>query len=112
MLGLRGVASGAAATGAYTMAAKGAGFDEAQTKQIRRGAVEGDERLTALLALARETAAGKGHVEDATWETTLKAGWEERQLPEAFADTVRTIFTNYFNHVVNTEQDVLAAPGL
>jgi AhpD family alkylhydroperoxidase len=53
--------------GAYTMAAKAAGFDDEQAKQIRRGAVSGDEHLTALLTLAREIAANEGHVEDTTW---------------------------------------------
>lgn len=98
--------------GAYTMAAKGAGFDEEQTKQIRRGAVDGDDKLTALLSLAREIATSKGHVEDTTWKTAREAGWDDSQLLEAFADTVRTIFTNYFNHLVDTEQDVPAAPAL
>jgi AhpD family alkylhydroperoxidase len=98
--------------GAYTMAAKGAGFDEEQTRQIRRGAVDGDEQLTALLTFAREVAGDKGHVEDTTWKAALEAGWSEEQLLEAFADTVRTVFTNYFNHLVDTEQDVPSAPEL
>jgi AhpD family alkylhydroperoxidase len=98
--------------GAYTMAAKGAGFDEEQTKQIRRGEVDGDEQLTAALALAREIAGDRGHVEDTTWKTALEAGWSEQQLLEVFTDTLRTVFTNYFNHLVDTEQDVPAAPEL
>lgn len=98
--------------GAYTMAAKGAGFDEDQTKQIRRGEVDGEEQLNALLAFARQVAQSKGHVDDTTWTAALDAGWEERQLLEAYADTVRTIFTNYFNHLVDTEQDVPTAPPL
>jgi hypothetical protein len=92
--------------------AKAAGFDDEQAKQIRRGAVGGDEQLTALLTLAREIAANKGHVEDTTWKTALEAGWSEQQLLEVFADTVRTVFTNYFNHLVGTELDVPAAPEL
>ncbi len=96
--------------GAYTMAAKAAGFDDEQAKQIRRGVVEGDDKLTALLALTREVAANRGSVDDATWRTAVEAGWSEQQLLEAFADTVRTIFTNFFNHFVDTEQDVPAAP--
>jgi AhpD family alkylhydroperoxidase len=98
--------------GAYTLAAKAAGFDEEQTKQIRRGRVEGDDKLSALLTLAREIAGSRGHVEDGTWKTTLEAGWSEQQVLETFADTVRTVFTNYFNHLVGTEQDVPAAPEL
>lgn len=98
--------------GAYTMAAKAAGFDDDQAKQIRRGSVQGDDKLTALLAVVREIADTRGHVEDTTWKTAVEAGWSEEQLLEAFADTVRTIFTNYFNHLVDTEQDVPAAPEL
>jgi uncharacterized peroxidase-related enzyme len=98
--------------GAYTMAAKIAGFDVEQTKQIRRGRVEGDDKLSALLALAREIAGSKGHVEDGTWKTVLEAGWSEQQVLEALTDTVRTVFTNSFNHLVGTEQDVPAAPEL
>ncbi len=79
--------------GAYTTAAKAAGFDDDQAKQIRRGSVEGDDKLTALLTVAREIAGTKGHVDDATWKTAVEAGWSEQQLLEAFADTVRTIFT-------------------
>ncbi len=94
------------------MAAKGAGFDEAQTVQIRRGQVDGEDQLNALLAFARQIAQSKGHVDDTTWMTALDAGWEKQQLLEAYADTVRTIFTNYFNHLVDTEQDVPSAPPL
>jgi alkylhydroperoxidase family enzyme len=79
---------------------------------LRRGEVNGEEQLTAAFALAREIAGSKGHVEDTTWKTALEAGWSEPQLVEVFADTVRTIFTNYFNHLADTEQDVPAAPEL
>jgi AhpD family alkylhydroperoxidase len=96
--------------GAYTMAAKAAGFDEDQTKQIRRGVLDGDDKLTALLALTREIAANRGSVDDATWRSAVDAGWSEQQLLQAFADTARTIFTNYFNHFVETEQDVPEVP--
>jgi uncharacterized peroxidase-related enzyme len=98
--------------GAYTMAAKGAGFDDEQAKDIRRGTLPDDDKLTALLQVAREIATTKGHIQDTTWTTAIEAGWSEQQMLETFADTVRTIFTNYFNHAVDTEQDVPAAPPL
>lgn len=98
--------------GAYTMTAKAAGFDDDQAKQIRRGSVEADPKLTALLSVARQAAANTGSVDEAAWHAALSAGWSETQLLEAFADTVRTIFTNYFNHFVNTQQDVPEAPAL
>lgn len=98
--------------GAYTMAAKAAGFDDEETKQIRRGLVGDDEKLTALLAVAREIADRRGSVDDSTWRAAVDAGWTEQQLLDAFADTARTIFTNYFNHFVDTEQDVPEAAPL
>lgn len=45
-------------------------------------------------------------------DAALSAGWSETQLLDAFADTARTIFTNYFNHFVDTQQDVPEAPAL
>lgn len=97
---------------AYTGACLKAGFDEAQTLEIRRGRVEGDEKLTAMLALTREIARDRGDVDDATWNGALDAGWSEAQLLEGYAEVVRTILTNYFNHLVGTDIDLRPAPPL
>lgn len=97
---------------AYTLSARRAGFDEEQTVRIRKDEVDFDDRLAALLPVAREAAEHKGYVEDATWQRALDAGWSEAQLLEAFADVVRTILTNYFNHFVGTELDLPPAPEL
>lgn len=95
---------------AYTMAAKGVGFDEDETVAIRDGEIDFDDDLSALLDVAREVAANKGHVADDTWQAALDGGWSEEQLLEAFADTIRTILTNYFNHVAGTDIDIPKAP--
>jgi AhpD family alkylhydroperoxidase len=97
---------------AYTGAAKAQGFSEEETVQIRRGTVEGDAKLTALLVFARELAATKGHVHDDTWQAAIEAGWSDVELLDAYADVVRTILTNYFNHLVGTELDLPPAPAL
>lgn len=98
---------------AYTVGAKRAGFDEDQTVAIREGREDGfDEELSALLEVSREIASGKGYVDDATWQAAVDAGWSDTQILEAFADTIRTIVTNYFNHLVGTEIDLPPAPGL
>lgn len=97
---------------AYTGTAKGAGFDTEQTKAIRRGELPDDPRLTALLSVAREIAANTGYVDDATWAGAIDAGWSEQQLLEAYAEVIRTILTNYFNHLVGTEIDLPEAPPL
>jgi AhpD family alkylhydroperoxidase len=97
---------------AYTGAAKAQGFNEEQTVQIRRGAVDGDDKLTALLAVARELGANRGEVADATWQAALDAGWSDVELLDTYADVVRTVLTNWFNHFVGTELDLPEAPAL
>jgi hypothetical protein len=57
-------------------------------------------------------AANKGSVDDETWAAALDAGWSDSQLLEVFTEVVRTILTNYFNHLVNTDLDLPAAPPL
>ncbi len=97
---------------AYTAACKRSGFSEEQTVAIRKGGVDWDDRLAVLLEVSREAAARKGYVDDGTWQAALDAGWSDQQVLEAFADTVRTILTNYFNHLVRTDLDLPAAPGI
>lgn len=97
---------------AYTGAARAQGFSEDETVQIRRGTVEGDPKLTSLLAVARELAANKGYVDDDTWQAAIDAGWSDVELLDAYADVVRTILTNYFNHLVGSELDLPPAPAL
>jgi len=97
---------------AYTGAARAAGFDVEQTRQIRRGELADDARLTALLAVCREVAAKQGHVDDATWQAALDAGWSTAELLEGYADVIRTIMTNYFNHMVGSELDLPEPPAL
>lgn len=97
---------------AYTGAAKAAGHSEAATMDIRRGALPDDAELTALLDVAREIAANTGYVEEATWQRALDAGWSTTQLLDGYAEVIRTIMTNYFNHLVGTELDLPAAPPL
>ena len=97
---------------AYTGAAKGAGYTEEQTFEIRRGKLAGDDRLTALLTFAREIAERQGYVADGTWQDTLDAGWDEQQLLDAFAEVIRTTLTNWFNHLNGTELDLPEAPAL
>ncbi|MDZ7679623.1 MAG: carboxymuconolactone decarboxylase family protein [Acidimicrobiales bacterium] len=97
---------------AYTGAAQKAGHSKEATLDIRRGEVPDAPALTALLTLTRQVAANKGHVDDATWAAAIDAGWSDRQILEAYAEVVRTIFTNYFNHLVGTELDLPEVPEL
>lgn len=97
---------------AYTGAAMAAGFDIEETVQIRRGRVPDDSKLTALLALTRQIADNRGWVDDSVWERALSAGWTFEEVLDAYADVVRTILTNYFNHLVDTEHDLSEIPPI
>ncbi|MDP9115874.1 MAG: carboxymuconolactone decarboxylase family protein [Actinomycetota bacterium] len=97
---------------AHTPAAITSRLSEAQTVAIRRGRVDFDPKLAALLTLVREAAANVGHVSDVTWQAAQRAGWGDLELSEAFAHPAAHLFTNYFNHHARTDLDVPAASAL
>ena len=82
---------------AHTASTEQAGFSQDQTVAIRAGRVDLGDKLGALLSLVRESASNLGHVEDETWQTALDARWTD---------------TEHFNHLVETDLDVPAAPSL
>ncbi|MGH8916084.1 MAG: carboxymuconolactone decarboxylase family protein [Acidimicrobiia bacterium] len=97
---------------AYTGAAKAAGFEMDETVQIRQGRVEDQPKLNALLTLCRQMADNRGWVDQSAWDGAVSAGWSKEEILDAYADVVRTILTNYFNHLVGTELDLPAVPAL
>lgn len=97
---------------AHTIAATAAGLSSDETVAIRRGDVDFDDKLAALLTVVRKAAAHVGDVDDITWKAALNAGWTEEQLTEAFAHLAANLFTNYFNHYVGTELDFPPARAL
>jgi AhpD family alkylhydroperoxidase len=96
----------------HTGGAKAAGLTTEQTVAIRDGSYAEDPKLAALLALVRESAGNLGAVEDATWQSALDAGWSDAELTEASVQIVLNLFTNHFNHLVQTVLDLPPAPGL
>ncbi len=97
---------------AHTLSAKAAGLSSEQTVAIREDRVDFDPQLAALLTLVRQAAANTGNVADATWQAALDAGWSDTELTETSAHLALNLFTNYFNHLVQTDLDVPRAPGL
>lgn len=97
---------------AHTAGAKAAGLTEDQTVAIRQHEIDFDPKLDALLAVAREATGRQGDVADETWQAALDAGWTDTELTELSAHLTLNLFTNYFNHMVGTDLDVPAAPGL
>lgn len=97
---------------AHTLGGEAAGLTREQTLAIRRGTVDFDPKLAALLALVREEAEQRGRIRDETWQAALDAGWTDAELAETHVHVVANVFTNWFNQLVGTELDLPAAPSL
>lgn len=92
-------------TAAYTGAARQAGWSGEQAATIATGDVDFDGKLDQLLTFVEEVVTEQGWVADDTWAATTDAGWSEQELLDAFAEVPRTLFTNWFNHLVGTPVD-------
>ena len=97
---------------AHSAGGKAAGLTVEEMVQVRRDSVGFDAKLAVLLILAREMTANKGTVSDASWNQALEAGWSDTELTELSTHVTLNLFTNYFNHLVDTELDLPAAPSL
>ena len=97
---------------AYTAGGQAADWSLEETVAIRDGSADLGPELGSLLAVAREIAGHTGYVADVTWRAARDAGWGDAELAELFAHVAANVFTNYFNHYVQTEPDLPAAPGL
>ena len=97
---------------AHTGGGKAVGLTHDQMVAVRRGSAEFDPKLDVLLTLAREYAANLGSVPDGTWQQAVDLGWTDEQLTELSVHVTLNMFTNYFNHFVETDLDFPEAPAL
>lgn len=89
---------------AHTAIGKGAGMSEEQAKAALKAEAE-DPKLAAMLAFSKKVVADKGNVSDADYEQLTKAGVSQPETAELIANVVFNIYTNYFNHINQTEVD-------
>jgi len=92
----------------HTMLAHASGWSDGEVAAIRAGAFAGDERLAALLAVARSAAGDSGRVSDVRWQSAIDAGWSPAQLLEAYGSIGLSLFTGGFANFANTPLDVPA----
>lgn len=64
-----------------------------------------DPRTAAILKLSVSIVSAKGKVSDADLAAARAAGLSEADIVETLANVVANIFTNYLNHVANTDID-------
>jgi uncharacterized peroxidase-related enzyme len=96
---------------AHTVIGKMEGLTAEETLEFRKGKAK-DARLNALLRLSIEIVETCGRPSPAAIEAFRKAGYSDAALVEVIAWVAHNIFTNYFNHIVETESDFPAAPAL
>ncbi len=89
---------------AHTALAKKAGVDAAEAT-CNLNAESNDPRTQAALRFAQAVVSKRGFVSDADVAAVRAAGYSDAQIIEIIATVALNIFTNYFNHVVQTEID-------
>jgi uncharacterized peroxidase-related enzyme len=64
-----------------------------------------DAKTQAALSFSKKVVDSKGHAGDADIKALRDAGYTDQQILEMIAVITFNIFTNYFNHIVDTEID-------
>lgn len=96
---------------AHTALGKGAGLSEKETCDARR-ALADDDKESAALEFARKLVRDRGMVSDTDVQRVRQAGYTDGEIAELVANVALNIFTNYFNHVAETEVDFPGVPEL
>lgn len=89
-----------------TLLAAGAGWSADEVTAIRTGNLRNEQRLSALLAVAKAAAQSRGNVGDHAWQRAREVGWTAEQLGEVFAVGAVTDYVDRFVSYSQTELDV------
>lgn len=89
---------------AHTQIAQGAGFDEETVLTIRRGSTD-NEKHQSLIDFVSAILDTNGFVSDQQLEEFKKAGYDDAAIVEVIGGITVNTFTNFFNHVHETEID-------
>jgi len=89
---------------AHTAISKSLKVDETEIAARLRGE-SGDPKIQAILTFARAVVDARGFVADADLAAAREAGLTDGEIVETVANVVANIFTNYINHVADTEID-------
>lgn len=91
---------------AHTFIAKAAGVDATEAARNLAGSAT-DPKVAAILGFARDVVRSRGLLADParSLNELRDAGLTEAEIVETLAHVGLNLFTNYFNHVANTEID-------
>jgi AhpD family alkylhydroperoxidase len=90
---------------AHTFIGKMNGLTEEQTLEIRRGSAAFDNKLNALVALAKEITVERGFVSEETLDNFLKAGYSRGQVVELVMLVGEKSAMNYLHAVTKVDID-------
>ena len=89
---------------AHTAIGKGAGLDDDTMVSARKGEAS-DPKTAALLKFVTNFVENRGWAEDSEVQELRDAGFTDAEVAEIPAVVAVNIFTNYFNHLNETEVD-------
>lgn len=89
---------------AHTFLGKHAGLNDPEMTAAGR-AGSGNPKVEVALAFAQQLVIRRGELTDADVARVRKAGFDDGEISEIVANVALNIFTNYFNHVAQTEVD-------
>ena len=89
---------------AHTAIGKKLGVAESELPQNLAGK-SADKKTQAALTFAKKVVDTKGRLGDADVKAVKDAGYTDAEVLEMIAVIAFNIFTNYFNHIVDTEVD-------
>lgn len=89
---------------AHAFASRGLKVSAHEIEQRLNGR-SSDPKLNAILGFATAVAEKRGGVSDGDLAWLRSYGVSDRETSEIVANVVANIFTNYFNHVAETESD-------
>lgn len=96
---------------AHTAIGAGAGITAEESIKIRSNTAS-DAKTQTLISFAVKVQNSKGFVSDADLQEFKDAGYGDAEASEVAAIVAMNIFTNFFNHINDTEVDFPAAPSI
>jgi uncharacterized peroxidase-related enzyme len=96
---------------AHTVIGKMSGLTVEETLEARQG-ISHDPKMDALLELAVEISQTRGRPLRKVVDAFKEAGYSDAALIVVIAWVAYNIFTNYFNHIVETESDFPKPPEI
>jgi len=91
---------------AHTYVAKSLGIDESETT-LNLSGIAADPKVATIVGFAQDVVRSRGQLQDtaSSLNELRNAGVTDAEIVETLAHVGLNLFTNYFNHVADTEID-------